>query len=1188
MNHKELFEKFRNYQYWLPLIVAGVLLVLSFSELTPHNKRMGRLVEVEKRLHHKQRTIEKIARKELEREMMADLSEDRLPDDMVIYKYYKDSLISWINTFPIVNDSYSPGTMFPGFSYFSRNTILHQPLTGVDGTEQYMNLGSAWYVVRAYSKDHVTLITGILIKTDFPFSNSFIESKVNRSLKLPLHSSIVPLNLDEGFIVFGKDDGVLFTILSDTSLQDYTDAVILRWIATGLAILSLLLFYFKKRKAIHAVWVMALLGLVRYVIFLNAASMQLDTLFFSPLLFAGGALENSLAAIVLNTLFVFIGAWALYLARNDIKRLHKTGPKSRSTGISLFLSLLIAACMLLTHHTLKVLTMDSNIVLELFKLDEITRYSGVAYIILSLLFLSIFLLIRTLPVHRKTKLHTFLAGNLFTYLFVFLSALYSLIAVTRYGNEKEINLYKVWTQKMSVERDLNLEMQLRRIEERIAIDPILSIMIQMEQDHDLILSRISETYFSDFLQKYQIQITICEPGDVLVVAGQPGPISCYQYFHSEILKNGTPLAEDSRFYNIDNKLGTVSYIGVFTFYSYSGSQDLYIVLDSRYIKDALGYPSLLSDRSQLDRFKLPHNYSYAKYVNDKLVSNSGKYVYPSILKFAPEEGFHIRKENKSLHSYYRIDNKVLFVTRPLRSPLPYLVSLSYIFLFYGLVFFLVLAFLRENDLKINLPRNSFRRKITILLVGLLFVALVLMAAGSIGFGLKLYEETNSNQMRQQMEAARSSLNEYIRYADRSRDPAASMVELMNTINRLSSNIQIHVNLYDLNGRLLRSSQPEIFERHLLSTRMSDRAFRELKNNETPQFVQKEKIGSLVYYTMYSPLYHTNGEPAAYIQIPYFSGQTDVTRDTTAIVAAIVNLYLLLLLGAVFVSYAFSNQITRPLALMGEKISRLDVTQKPDHIHYASNDELGLLVQAYNKMADDLNESTRRLKQSEREQAWREMAQQIAHEIKNPLTPMRLSIQHLIRLKQEESPRWKDQFDKILASLLEQIDILSQAASDFSNFSRFNTENPVEVELNDLIKEQMVLFATFDHIKIHFESNVPKAYVNVRRSQWVSVLVNLLSNAVQAVEEQAIGVISIDLVDEKEDYLLKVADNGPGVPEENRHKLFHPNFTTKSSGTGLGLAICRGIVEQYGGSIFYTPSEWGGACFNVLIPKTYVI
>ncbi|MFA6926982.1 MAG: ATP-binding protein, partial [Bacteroidales bacterium] len=206
----------------------------------------------------------------------------------------------------------------------------------------------------------------------------------------------------------------------------------------------------------------------------------------------------------------------------------------------------------------------------------------------------------------------------------------------------------------------------------------------------------------------------------------------------------------------------------------------------------------------------------------------------------------------------------------------------------------------------------------------------------------------------------------------------------------------------------------------------------------------------------------------------------------------------------------------------------------------------------------------------------------------PLTPMRLSIQHLIRLKQEGSPRWLDHFDKIVASLLEQIEILSNAASEFSNFSRFNTEEPVEVELNELIKEQIVLFSTFEHIKIHFESEVNQARVNVRRTQWVSVLVNLLSNAVQSIEEQSIGVISIHLTDEGESYLISVADNGPGVAPENQHRLFKPNFTTKSSGTGLGLAICRGIVEQYRGEIFYTSSEWGGACFNVRIPQKPVI
>jgi hypothetical protein len=293
MKYKEILKKMWNYRHLLPFVVAIVLLILSFSELTPHNKRMVRLVGVEKKLHNKQRIIEEIASEELDKNPLADLADNRVQNDMVIYKYYKDSLISWVNTFPIVNDSYSPGTMFPGFSYFSRNTILHQPLSGVDGTEQYMNLGSAWYVVRAYSKEHVTIITGILIKTDFPFSNNFIESQINRSFKLPAHSSIVPLNLDEGFIVFGKDDGILFTILSDTSLQDYSDSVILRWIATGLALLSLLITYFRKRKAVYAICVIAVLGMMRYIMFVYAGSLQLDTLYFSPLLFAGGTMENS-------------------------------------------------------------------------------------------------------------------------------------------------------------------------------------------------------------------------------------------------------------------------------------------------------------------------------------------------------------------------------------------------------------------------------------------------------------------------------------------------------------------------------------------------------------------------------------------------------------------------------------------------------------------------------------------------------------------------------------------------------------------------------------------------------------------------------------------------------------------------------------------------------------------------------
>lgn len=1184
MKINDLVPYIRKYRVIIPLILAALCLILSFFELTSHNRRMLRLVDVEKVLHNKQVAIEKLALRELEEDASQWLSDKGVEEDMVIYKYVEDSLVSWVNTFPIINDSYSPDVLFPNFSFFSRNRLLQQPLTGVNESEQYMNLGSGWYVVRVYSKGNVNILTGILIQTDFPFSNNFVNSHINKDLKLPNYCSIVPLNLDEGFIVFGKNDGVLFTILSDTSKQTYSDTVILRWFALFFLMASTIIFFWFNRQFKYALSIIAGLTVVRLLSSAFSSYLQLDGLFFSPLLYAGGFLENSLAAMMLNTLFVYLGIWSIYMARFSFVSVYSGLKRPCRITVYTLLVLTGIGIILLVHHTLRSLTMDSNITLELFKLDEITWFSVLAYFSITLLFLALFLLVRVLMLVSRAPVQSFFSGTRFTFLFVFIAALYSLLTVMHYGKIKEYNLDQVWTQKMAVERDLEVEMQLRRVESLIAMDPILSIMIQMEQDHDMILSRIKENYFSDFLQRYQIQITICEPGDVLMVAGLPGPVSCYNFFHSELLRNGTPLADDSHFYNVDNKLGNISYIGVFTYYSYGGSQDLYIELDSHYIKDALGYPSLLSDKSQLDKFKLPYDYSYAKYIDDKLISNSGDYPYASKITPPGQDGFYQERIDRHLHFTYKTENKVLIITRPLRSPFPYIVSLSYLFLFYGFIFSIILGVFRTKEIQINLPRNSFRRKITWLLVGSLVVALVFMAFGSLGFGLQLYDETNEKQMRDQMQAAQASLEEYIRHADRSNDPTGNAVELMNTMNRLSSNIQIQVNLYDPHGRLMRSSQPEIFERHLLSARMNGTAFMELNERESRQFTHKEQVGNLTYYSMYAPLYNTYGTLVAYINVPYLSGQTDVTKDTSSIVAAVVNLYLLLLLAAIVMSFTFSNQITRPLVALEEKLSQIDVTKKAEHIVYTSEDELGMLVAAYNKMADDLDESTRRLAQSEREQAWREMARQIAHEIKNPLTPMRLSIQHLIRLKQEGSSKWTEHFDKVAASLLEQINILSETATEFSNFSRFHSEDPTEIELNSLIREQIVLFSTSEHIKIHFEPSAQEARIVGQRSQIIRILVNLLGNAIQAVEAQAIGVITVRVEEEGDQYLIQIADNGPGVAPENRDRLFKPNFTTKSSGTGLGLAICRGILDQYQGTISYSSSEWGGACFNIRIPK----
>ena len=244
--------------------------------------------------------------------------------------------------------------------------------------------------------------------------------------------------------------------------------------------------------------------------------------------------------------------------------------------------------------------------------------------------------------------------------------------------------------------------------------------------------------------------------------------------------------------------------------------------------------------------------------------------------------------------------------------------------------------------------------------------------------------------------------------------------------------------------------------------------------------------------------------------------------------------------------------------------------------------MGELVGAYNKMVDALEESTRRLAQSEREQAWSEMARQIAHEIKNPLTPMRLSIQHLIRMKQRGVEGWEEKFEEVASSLLEQIDILSNTASEFSSFAKFYYEESTVLDLAELINDQKLFFDTRENIRIAYSYCHRECMVQVRKGQIIRVLVNLVSNAIQALEERG-GYIRITLNEDAGFYVVAIEDNGPGVKDEDVNKLFKPNFTTKSSGTGLGLAICRNIIEQSGGKISYHRSELGGACFSFTLP-----
>jgi nitrogen fixation/metabolism regulation signal transduction histidine kinase len=282
--------------------------------------------------------------------------------------------------------------------------------------------------------------------------------------------------------------------------------------------------------------------------------------------------------------------------------------------------------------------------------------------------------------------------------------------------------------------------------------------------------------------------------------------------------------------------------------------------------------------------------------------------------------------------------------------------------------------------------------------------------------------------------------------------------------------------------------------------------------------------------------------------------------------------------------------------MGKKMSNADINTL-EHIEYEGDDEISSLVKAYNRMVKELKESTVKLAQAERDKAWSQMARQVAHEIKNPLTPIKLQLQRLIRLKMNNNPKWEEKFDEVSAVILEHIDILTETANEFSTFAKLYSEDPVLIDLDKTLKDQLVIFDNKDNISIRY-IGMEEAYVMAPKPQLIRVFVNLITNAVQAVEisqKEAVergeqpgeGKVCIYLRNSIKDgyYDIVVDDNGPGVSEENQDKLFTPNFTTKSSGTGLGLAICRNIIEKCEGEISYQRSfTLGGASFTVTLPK----
>jgi len=1159
-------------------VVAILLFVVSFYSPTYEYQLSRELRRVERSLQKRQRIAAEYALKALNSAPDEWMDFPDLPEDMVIYKYNLDTLQSWVHEFPVGNDEINVYPFTYKLQFLSNNNIFNSPLAYVGSEEQYVNLGSDWYVInRQVSPSRQTeIITGIRIKSENPFAQK--RETANPKLRFDRGFTASSIMEDDAAVVTGIEGHPLFSIVNDNSRELLTWNISVKWIAMVFALLALLVMHFRDRTWRSFLIFTAGLSLIRMAtVLLSRSSVGLEL--FSPILYSTNTAFASLGDLLFNNLFVALLAYAIFLMRASVKP---------GVGRGVALSVLVSALVFYIHEVLESLILNSNLVIEPYRLSDLTFNSLLCYLSFAMLVMALLLLLQMVCnlLFPRRGISLFSWCNIL--IFTGLVALFFVLEESRHGLEKEYDRNKVTTAKLASVRDVPLELHLRSVERDIADDPFIALLASAN-GVELIKSRMMDRYFNKgFIQRYNITLTLCNSNTLLALAQDAPPMPCVEFFARYADENGTLLDDNSAFYYINNPSGGSYYLGVFNYPNHT-TQDVdrvFLEIEPKFREDPLDVFNLLNGSQSTSG--LSRRYSSARYLGGRLVSSEGSYNYPVVPKTEYEVGYTRINKNGYLHYVNRLsEDEMTVVSRRTHGLLTYVISFSYLAIFFGIFLVLCTRWARKEKL-IDMPKHSLRRKITIMTTGAIIVSLAVMGASLVFYTVKSRSEAGKKQMNEKMDAVKNALTPLCKYAMTVND--LRIPQLLAQMESVSQVTKTDINLFDVHGTLIFSTKPELFSQNLVGTRMNGEAFHSIAHLSTKGHFALEKIGNLSYQSTYVPIFNDRGDMVAIANVPYISSASEINAATASTVAMIVNLYLLLIIAAVIIGMVLSNAIVKPLWEVRGKLSNLTSSGGEDrHIYYrGAEDELGVLIQSYNKMVDDLDESTRRLAQSQREQAWKEMARQIAHEIKNPLTPMRLSIQHLMRLKSQNVPGWEDKVEKVGASLLSQIDILADTASEFSAMAKSFNEIAEPVDLDGVMREQITLLDNSDTIVLEYLCLPQSAVVLANSRQMARVFTNLISNAMQSLEASKKGgkvriAIEDALLEDRKAFRILVEDDGTGVAKENLGKLFSPNFTTKSSGNGLGLFICKNIIEQTGGTISYHRSQsLGGACFTILL------
>lgn len=481
----------------------------------------------------------------------------------------------------------------------------------------------------------------------------------------------------------------------------------------------------------------------------------------------------------------------------------------------------------------------------------------------------------------------------------------------------------------------------------------------------------------------------------------------------------------------------------------------------------------------------------------------------------------------------------------------------------------------------NLKRLSLRTRIFIGMILLVLMASVLIASVAI----YQYKEETKDYHKQRLERKEKAIQSHINFVLKETSYPVTTKEIplifKDEIYKIADVHSLQLNLYDLDGTLLKTSRAT-FTLDTMQVCIRTEILNELSNTAQHSYIEKSEENGETFQSSYSYITDQKSKPLAILNLPYLENDEFLSKELNEFLLRLLYAYSFVLLMAVVIAFLLSKYITKSLKTISDKINttRLEKSNEKIEIGDAS-EEINVLVNSYNSMIDELEESAVKLATSEREQAWREMAKQVAHEIKNPLTPMRLTVQNFQRKFDPTDQNIHKKVDEYSKTLIQQIDTMSSIASAFSNFAKMPAQ---QNETLNVVKIVKLALDIFNEEYIEFSSDSEEIIAKFDRTQLIRVVTNLVKNGIQAIPKNREAKIKVSVKTEANNVIITVSDNGSGVLEENKMKVFEPKFTTKTSGMGLGLAMVKNIVEMHNGTISFESERHKGTTFIVTIPK----